>query len=541
MRKFLLILFLLQQISCLNAYSIEALPAPTISPDVAALPAPASSRFTPAQTHWYAKVYGDSVEGNRLSRRSEDDSESSFPHSYEPVLDEGAAKLPTPESLPAAARHMSLFEAIALSLRTNPAVKIAELQRISDKFSLEVALQPSKVQWSPFTLSSTITNHTLPAWTTGTGIAVNAPSGTSFSDTYTNNLLGGMGNQALQIQQQILKGFGFAVNDVPYENAYDSEKVARLTFKSSVITSVVAVISAYRTLVEGYGTLATNKQNYKSQAEDVVHSKLEVQAGTLAPSELLQEESSLASAQLSVVQAQQTLRTNYLAFLTSLGLISNSNIIIDQQIHVKEAKAPSLEECNKIALKTNIAYLQALLNLNITKRGLITAKDARKWSLSMTANTTVGSQRSGLGSPITNTSTNPSLAFSLSVPIDQINLKQNEVNAKIAIETAKMNLTQTKETLISNVLNQWDQIRNDKEQIKISEESVKLQEQTVKNAKLQLKFGKIPAFQLTTLEQDLLSAQVSLISTKIGYLNDITTLYQTLGVTLDKWHIKLRY
>ena len=531
----------MQQISCFNAYALEALPEPTVSPDTAALPPPAPARFKPTQTDWYAKVYGDSVEGHRLLRRAEADSESSYPHSYEPVLDEGAAKLPNPESLPPVARHMSLFEAIALSLRSNPAVRIAELNRISNKFALEVALQPSKVQWSPFTLTSTVVNGAYPTWSTGTGIAVNAPSGTSFSDTYTNNLLGGIGNQALQIQQQILKGFGFAVNDVPYENAYDNEKTARLTFKNSVITSVVAVINAYRTLVQAYGTLVTNKQNYTSQAQDVANAKLEVEAGTLAPSELLQEESSVASAQLSVVQAQQSLRTDYLLFLTSLGLRSDANIIIDQSIHVRNAHVPTLKKCTEIALKTNINYLQALLALKITKRALITAKDARKWTLSMTAATTVGSQRTALGSPIANTSTNPSLAFSLSVPIDQINLKQNEVNAKIAIETAEMNLTQTKETLISNVMNQWDQIRNDQEQIKISEDGVILNEQTVKNSKLQLKYGKIPAFQLTTLEQTLLSSQIALISTKISYLNDITTLYQTLGITLDKWHIKLRY
>ena len=521
------------------------LPAPGSAPAATAegegLPAPAAAPFASTQHRWYPKVYGDSVRGHRLLREKESIPGAAFVPPYEPGVEPGTAELPLPEKLPSKAKRLSLDEAIALALRLNPNVRTSELQRILDKFSLELVLQNSKVNWSPLTLSSTVQNGAVPVWAAGTGIAVNAISGTTFGLTQTNNLLGGMGTTALTATQHLLKGFGFAVNRVQYQNAFDSEKVNRLTFKNNVITTVNTVIVNYRALVQAYNSLDTTKQNLASQIEMVNQSKLQVKSGTMAPSDLLQQQTNVASARLSVVQQQDALRDALLTFLSSLGVRPTAKITIDRKISIDDAQVPPLQKCIEIAMKHNIAYQQALLNLGITKRGLITANDARKWTLDVTGAVSEGSQRSGDGQPITNISTNPSMEFSLSVPIDNISLKQGVVNAKIQIDDAKMNLVQQKNNLVSSVMDQWDAIRNQKQQILISELGVHLQKKTLDNAKLKYQYGKSTVFEINTLTNDLLAQQIALISTDIGYLNDVTTLYATLGTTLDQYKIKLIY
>lgn len=486
------------------------------------LPSPAASSFTPAQTHWYPKVYGDSVNGHRLTRADEADERSSY---------ENEAQLPNPEALPPTARHLSLKEAIALSLRDNPNVRIAELQRIMDKFGLEVTLQNSKVQWQPLTFSPTLQNHSSPTWKFGEGIGVNAVSGTSVTVNAASGLVPGSNTATLGITQPLLKGFGFAVNDVQYQNGYDNERIARLTFKNNVITDVNTVITSYRSLVTAYNSLDINIQNLKTQEITVKHSALQVKAGVMAPSDLLQQQANLETARLGVVQQQNALRQSYFSFLTSLGLVPTANIIIDRKIAISDAHVPPLQTCINIALKNNIAYLQALLNLNITKRALITAEDARKWTLNLASNVTLGSTQGTI----------PSVGLSLSVPIDNISLKQGEVQAKVNIEGAKMNLVQQKETLVSSVMDQWYAIQNDWQQVKISQLGIQLETKTLNNTKLKLKYGKTTVFEENTIENNLLSEQVSLVSTEISYLNDVTTLYTTLGTTLDEWKIKLLY
>lgn len=49
---------------------------------------------------------------------------------------------------------------------------------------------------------------------------------------------------------QPLKGVGWAYNTINLANTVNDEKIAKLTFKNSVITVVVAVINSYRALVE---------------------------------------------------------------------------------------------------------------------------------------------------------------------------------------------------------------------------------------------------------------------------------------------------
>ena len=68
-----------------------------------------------------------------------------------------------------------------------------------------------------------------------------------------------------------------------------------------------------------------------------------------------------------------------------------------------------------------------------------------------------------------------------------------------------------------------------------------MQEKSLQNARLQLKYGQSSVFEVNSLENQLLTQKISLIGYDIGYLNAVSTLYQTLGLTLDRRHIKLRY
>lgn len=509
---------------------------------VAQLPPPALSHSLSTEMKMHPKIKGDSVRGHFLLREKEADPTAAYLHPYEPVTDIGADGLPVPEQIKMPAKKLSLYEAIAIALRNNPAVRMAELQRITDKFSLETTIHDRyDLIWDPLTLSSTLANHQAPLWSATTGFGVRTSAGTAFSLAHSNNLLGGLGSTALTMSQPFLQNFGFEYNRIIYQNAIDGEKIARLNFKNSVMTTVNTVIASYRTLVQDYGTLAQDKISLATQEAEVRNNLLELKAGQIAPSDVVQQQANIETTRLTLVQERQTIQTDYLAFLITLGLVPSTKVIVDHHISVRNENVPSKKTCIQLALKHNIAYRSALLNLNITKRTLITANNQRKWSLNAVTSVTEGSQRSAVGSPIYTIGTNPSVALKLSIPIDNIDLKAAVVNAKIQIEDAKMQLAQTKETLISTVLSQWYGIYNLHEQIQIAKKALDLQEKTLQDAKLKLKYGKTSMFEVNTLETNLLQQQVNLISTKISYLNAIETLNQTLGITLERWHIKLVY
>ena len=65
--------------------------------------------------------------------------------------------------------------------------------------------------------------------------------------------------------------------------------------------------------------------------------------------------------------------------------------------------------------------------------------------------------------------------------------------------------------------------------------------QTEDYANAKLKYGKVSAFEASTLQTNLLTAQVSYINTMTAYVTNLATLDQTIGITLDRWHVKLTY
>ena len=490
----------------------------------------------------YEKTKHDAVAEHRQLRIQEADNNAVHVRPYQPITSLPLPKIPVPHAMPSLTKTISLHEAIALALRNNVDVKVAELNRIVDKFGLEVSIWSKyEPQITALQVTNSMQKNGPPTWNLSTGVSVYSPTGTTATIDYANNLYGGIGTTTLTVEQKLLQGFSLAVNRIDYENAIDNELVARLSYKDTIMGVVDSVTTAYRTLVSDYNSLKTQKQSLKSQEDEVYESKLRVKAGKMSESDLLQQQQNLEGTRLDVVNQQETLRNDYQAFLQQLGLVSSTHLSIEKNITIKGVHVPSRQDAIRIALAHNIDYQTSLINLRTTERALLSAKDARKWTLDMTGSVQLGNQAQSPNGPVVSQNTNPTLGFSLSIPINDLTLKQGVVAAKVALESAKMQLAQKKQDLIRDVINQLDSIENQREQIKIAELELKLQQKTLQNGKLKLKYGKTTVFEVNSLINQLVSQEVALIGLKISYLNAVTSLDNKLGITLDKWSIKLRY
>jgi len=459
--------------------------------------------------------------------------------------------LPAPTFTPRVPKKLSIKEAILLALRNNPDVESAELQRVVDKFALVVAHNAFEPQ---FDIGGNVSYQrgTRPGYSIGPNVTLNTPLGTTISASYGNAFNGAPGTATVQVRQHLLKGAGWAYNTANLASAVVSEKVARLNFKNSIITAVVNVVNAYRVLVQDYNNLSIQQRTVMRAEQTVSQTALRVKAGKVAPSDLLQQKANLATTRLSMMQQKASLQNDYQQFLQSLGLVSTAKVVIDKTIVFGNLKFPSLKKCIELALENNINYQTALIQIRADKLNLITAKNQSRWTLDVTASTNVG-QSSGTvnlppsgsveGQPgqVTASGTGPSVGFNLDIPLNNVSAKQQVLSARVQLEQAKVRLQQTKEQLISNVTNQINQIKNQHEQIKVATEAVKLQVQNLKNAQLKLKYGKTTVFEVNQLQDQLLQQQTNLVGNKIQFLNSITSLNQTLGITLQKWGVTLRY
>ncbi|MCH9769408.1 MAG: TolC family protein [Gammaproteobacteria bacterium] len=449
---------------------------------------------------------------------------------YKPT---GYSPSPSPNfSIP---KHLSLQDAILLALRNNPDVIAADLKRVTDKFALLIEFNKFQPQYT-FDATTTYNARGVQTYQVNPTVKLKNTIGTEFDVDYKNNLNGSAGGATFTIKQSLLKGFGY-VNKIPFDNALDQEKVNKLAYKSSVITVVGNVITQYRALMNDFASLEIQIHTLKTVEETAKQTALKVKLGKIAPSELIQQEVTVSTTRQQVVTQRESMQQDYRTLLSTLGISPFAKLNVDHSVGPVNYKLPDKEDLIRIALENNIAYQQALLQLKVTRRALITAKDARKWTLNLTAS--YDADESAPNTPITTTGPNATLDFS--IPIDDIQSKSDLVQAYINLENAKLKLQQQKRDLVNQVLQQIDTIRNQLDSVKVDARTVELQKQNLAASNLKLKYGKSTAFESSQIQDQLLQQETTLVSDRITLLNDVTTFNSFLGILLDKWKIKLRY
>lgn len=457
----------------------------------------------------------------------------------QPMQQLAADPLPAPLGTPRKPLSLSLNEAVLLTLRTDPNVINAELTRVTDKFAL---LTAHWQYWEPqYTLAGTTTLNRGGATTygvAGVGATVDTPIGTQVTAAYTqSNVFGGSsgGGTTFTVTQPLLKGFGWAVNTTPWYNALDTEENAKLAYKNTVISEIVTTIQNYRGLVQSYNSLNISTVQLKSTKQTLDQMTLQLKEGQLSKSDYIQQKSNYEQQLLTYVQAQQGIDTAYYAFLQGLGLDPTAKVVIDKTVEVTDVGIPPMKKAIELALKGNIAYQTALINLRATQRNVIVQKNNQLWTLGLTYTSQIGNNSSATATGGSST------VLTWSVPIHNMTLQQGLVNAKVALEQAQITLAQSKRQTINTTMTDIINLKTQYEAILLAKEQVRLQQLTVNNTRLKLKYGKTTVFELNTEQQSLISNQNNLLSAEITFQNDLTTLYSFLGLTLDRWRIKLRY
>lgn len=464
----------------------------------------------------------------------------------------GVADLPIPQLSESIELHLSMREAILLSLRNNPSIQSTEMNRVTDKFALILAHNGFEPQYN-LGFTGRLTKNTVPQFSSTAGVSLKNRMGTNFQLAYSNTYTGGggPGQTSFTISQPLMRGFGTQLNTISWYNALDSENSARLGFKGSIMTQVVAVISAYRKLIEDYTSLDIQRRTLKNNIETVKQSELKLKVGKIARSDVLQQQATLETTKLSMLTQQSSFIQDYQAFLNTLGLKATAKVIINKKVNFANLTIPSLKKCVRLALQGNIDYQKTLIGIRATQRAVITAKDAVRWQLDISGNMLIAGTTNppifttNAAGVTTNTAVNqaasPNLTINFNIPINDIAAKQGVISAEIKLDQAKLALEQARLALVRQITNEVQQIQNQVLTIQSAQRQVDFQQASLNAAQIKYRFGRTTVFEVNQIQDQLLTQQTTLVSDKISLLSQITTLNQDLGLTLDKWDIKLRY
>ncbi|MDQ2994433.1 MAG: TolC family protein, partial [Pseudomonadota bacterium] len=434
------------------------------------------------------------------------------------------------------AKLLTKQEAVMLALRNNPQIQAAKLQRVLDKFALEVARNEFEPHYKLGATGFYTADRTL-EFRGGPGVSLRLPSGTDLSIDTDPVIYGEQtGKLTMTIRQPLLRGFDVNVNMAKLRNAEDNECMQRLAFKDQFQTTITQVVTAYHQLVQDYNTLEVDRASLKDSNESLRGARLQIKAGNRAETSITQTAAQVARQRFSIMRNENTIKQNTQKLLLLLGLNPHAKITVVHTIDIANVKVPSEQESIRLALRNNVGYQTSLINARTLNRSLLVARDEQRWALGL-----VVSNTQNFVIPGDEPFNDRRVALDLSIPIDDKVRQQSLLSAKIAVDKFKIKFENDEKQLISDVITGLRDIRAQQQQIQLAEQAVKYSWQSFHIAQKKLQHGRTTEFEVTTLLTQLTSEQQALINQKIAFLNTVAQFEQLLGVSLDRWQLKLCY
>jgi outer membrane protein len=144
---------------------------------------------------------------------------------------------------------------------------------------------------------------------TGTTVSLGLSSVFGYNQNATTALFNPIstGSLSLSITQNLLNGFGLAVNKRAYHKAKNNLRANDLTFENQVIATVANVVNLYYDLVTFNDELKVSQETLRLDTQLYEDTKKRADLGALAPIDIIQSEADMKSAQQDVVQRESQL------------------------------------------------------------------------------------------------------------------------------------------------------------------------------------------------------------------------------------------
>ena len=453
--------------------------------------------------------------------------------------------------------YLGLREAILLALRYNPNIQNAELDRIIQRYDLRLAHNEFELQYALAGTALIQNTHY-----TGVGNAVNhnylatpevalkTKHGGQVSLDMDNNVAPvGDYNPLLNLKftQPLLRGFGLSANTAGLENAIDNEWLNKLNLQQAVIDQITQVITAYRALILSGNNLQNQQRQLQEANKSFEINEKKIAAGQLEPTANVQQSYQIESLNLMGEQAENDFKIAAQDLLQTIGLDPDMRLAVPNDVTLDKTIIPNVNEAITQALEHNTQYLALKMSLRADERAYAVAKNQQLWQLDATASmqagtmTDVENTSGGLKGIYNGSNVSKSAGITLTVPLHDLNRRSQLISAKVRLEKDRLNLIAAKRALITMIKNTVSNIESQAKRYELAKRQVSLADKSYDLEKNKQQAGIASALDVSNTQNQLIQAQIGLISAKIAYLNQLSALQRIVGTTLEHWNIKLRY
>ncbi len=414
-------------------------------------------------------------------------------------------------------------------------------------------------------------------------------SGTKLDVTFDNSRTTSNSQRALysptlqssikvQITQHLLQGFGPSVNGRFIVEAINDRRITDAAFRQQVLYTVNQIENIYWALVSAYEDVQAKERALEQSKQLAADNRKQLEIGTLAPLDVVNSDSQVATDQQALISSQTNLEYQQLVMKQAIArnlndqALSQAPVIPTDRISLTETQEeqtpvedlvqkaytnrPEIEQ-DLIALKNNEITLKGV------KNGLLPTVDlyafysgsaiggAQNPSLNCSSSFTGGFVPCpagsvapiGYGSVLQNTFNNTypdkAVGLNISIPLRNRVAQADQARALLEYRQSEMRLQQVYTQIRMQVINQQFALTNDRAQVKASQAAREYAYQSLDAERKKYRLGASTTANVLQQQRNLATAENNVIAAMATYAKDRAAMYQILANTFEHYGISL--
>ncbi len=376
------------------------------------------------------------------------------------------------------------------------------------------------------------------------------------------------GSLDLQVTQNLLQGFGTAVNARNIRVQKNNLKVTDLQFKEQVIVTVSAVLNLYWDLVSFHEDVLSRTREVEAAQLLLDDNKKQVTIGALAEIEVTRAEAQLYAGQQDLVVSRTNLLQQEVVLKNALSrngvaspTLATAHVVpLDTIAAPSEEQLPPTDQLVQQAADKRVEIAQGRINLESNKLNLIGIKNSLKPTLQafmeLTNNGLTG-DLSQLGTRVPGVDylvggygnllaqiarrnfPNYSAGFSLNIPIRNRAAQSDYVTSLLEIRQNELNLQKNLNQIQVDVQNAVIGLQQARARYDAAVKARVLQQQTLEADQKKNALGASTIYQVVQDQRDLASSSSGVTQAMANYTHARIALEQALGTTLEVNNISL--
>jgi len=375
------------------------------------------------------------------------------------------------------------------------------------------------------------------------------------------------------VSQHLLQGAGIWVNKRFIYQALNDRRITDSSFRQQILYTVNQVETIYWGLVQAYQDVQARERALDQSNQLLSDNQKQLQIGTMAPLDVVNAQSSVATDQQGLISAQSAL--NYQQQVIKQAIARNLNdpalsaapVIPTDRVTLEAIPEESqpVEALVQEAFQQRPELEQAVLTL---RNDEITLKGARNallptldvygfygasiiggpvnpncsfegFSCVVTGNAAPGNYGGVIGDLANSTAPDKGAGFNLSIPIRNREAQSQQERSLMEYRQAELRLEQLYTEIRMQVANAMYALANDRAQVRAAVAARDYAQQSLDAENKKLHLGASTTANVLLQERSLATMEDNLIAANAAYAKDRSGLYQTLASTLQHYDIDL--